>query len=368
MAAQPFKLNEPRTWLFSALLLAALFAFSPLICRGAVAAYTGYEAAALARPLITKALTSGVAYFLGDAIAQRFSPEKRVDRGRLARATLAGTVSHGPQLHYWTLILERYLPGGGMRALVGKIALDQTFFSLYINAAFCLLTEAVQRKPLGAALAKARAAAWPCLLAGWRFWPLAHVLTYSIVPLHLRVLWVDALEVVWVAILSTCVASSGDDSSSSESSATSATEASGGAALAAESAALLSEDTPPPVPVSATGGMPSSGSLRALFNSFDTDGSGSLSVDDLAAALEQGGKSVEDVAAVLTELDTNNDGVVSPEEFERIFELAPDKLSPVVRGLVGAWSKRIYGAISIDPECTSKFNCELPEVPSEVSQ
>lgn len=28
-------------------------------------------------------------------------------------------------------------------------------------------------------------------------------------PLHLRVLWVDVLEVVWVAILSTCVARRG---------------------------------------------------------------------------------------------------------------------------------------------------------------
>ena len=32
----------------------------------------------------------------------------------------------------------------------------QTLFSLYINAAFCVLTEALQRRPLRAALAKAR--------------------------------------------------------------------------------------------------------------------------------------------------------------------------------------------------------------------
>ncbi len=80
--------------------------------------------------------------------------------------------------------------------------------SLVAAAAFCILTEAIQRKPLGQALKKARAAALPCLFAGWRFWPAAHALTYSIVPLHLRVLWVDALEVAWVAILSTCVARS----------------------------------------------------------------------------------------------------------------------------------------------------------------
>ncbi len=192
-----------------------LLTFGAAIGRGLLGTYHAYEAAALARPLVTKAATSGVAYFLGDAVAQRFSPAK-FDRGRLTRATIAGTVSHGPQLHYWTLILERLLPGSGVRALLGKIALDQVFFSLYINAAFCMLTEAIQRKPLGKAWAKARAAAWPCLVAGWRFWPAAHALTYSIIPMHLRVLWVDALEVAWVAILSTCVARSGTDAEAAD--------------------------------------------------------------------------------------------------------------------------------------------------------
>ena len=51
-----------------------------------------------------------------------------------------------------------------------------------------------------------RAAAWPSLYSSWRFWPFVHALTYSIVPLHLRVLWVDVVEVAWVAILATCTA------------------------------------------------------------------------------------------------------------------------------------------------------------------
>jgi len=161
--------------------------------------FQAYEAAAISRPILTKGATSGVAYLAGDAIAQRLARTR--DTGRLARAGIAGAVSHGPQLHAWTMLLERCsLP------LVAKVALDQTIFSLYLNAAFCVCTESLQRRPLAFTLRKARAAAWPCLKAGWRFWPLAHAFTYSVVPLHLRVLWVDALEVGWVAILSTCVA------------------------------------------------------------------------------------------------------------------------------------------------------------------
>jgi protein Mpv17 len=132
--------------------------------------------------------------------------------------------------------------GGVVWSLPLKIFLDQTFFASYLNAAYCFCIEAMQRRPLreigrrevlparilppggllhacshpavpsmrGATPAlplQVRSSWWPSLKASWRFWPIAHAFTYSVVPLHLRVLWVDVLEIVWVAILSSCVAS-----------------------------------------------------------------------------------------------------------------------------------------------------------------
>lgn len=194
---------RPWRWLCVALLMLAVASrHLPLLCQRALAAYHGYERAAISLPLLTKSATSGVAYLLGDAIAQVAS-RTPLDRGRVVRAMIAGAVSHGPQLHYWTLLLDR-LPIN----LPTKIALDQTIFSLYLNGVFCVMTEAMQRRPLGLALRKARAAAWPCLSAGWRFWPAVHALTFTVIPFHLRVLWVDMLEVAWVSILSTNVARS----------------------------------------------------------------------------------------------------------------------------------------------------------------
>jgi hypothetical protein len=67
--------------------------------------YHAYEAAAIARPLITKSATSGVAYLLGDTIAQRQAGGP-LSRSRITRATIAGAISHGPQLHYWTVKLS----------------------------------------------------------------------------------------------------------------------------------------------------------------------------------------------------------------------------------------------------------------------
>jgi hypothetical protein len=44
------------------------------------------------------------------------------------------------------------------------------------------------------------------LSAGWRLWPFVHVITFSgLIPMQYKLLFVDAVEVVWVVILSTTV-------------------------------------------------------------------------------------------------------------------------------------------------------------------
>ncbi|KAL3906603.1 MAG: hypothetical protein SGPRY_010490, partial [Prymnesium sp.] len=146
-------------------LIAILFTLWPQVSSSAVWMYRSYEEAALARPIITKSVTSGVAYLLGDAIAQSVDGPG-IDRGRVVRSATAGLVSHGPQasapLHVWCLLLDRYCRfGGAPWALAVKIGLDQTLFASYINAAFCVVIETLRRQPPSAVLRKARRVAPP---------------------------------------------------------------------------------------------------------------------------------------------------------------------------------------------------------------
>lgn len=39
--------------------------------------------------------------------------------------------------------------------------------------------------------------------AGWKLWPFAHLVTYGVIPVEQRLLWVDCVELIWVTILST---------------------------------------------------------------------------------------------------------------------------------------------------------------------
>lgn len=174
--------------------------------------YQGYEAAALKTPILTKACTSGVAYLLGDSLAQLLSKRENFDFGRVARSTIAGFFSHGPQLHFWCMFLDKFV---GFRkrtylSLPFKILLDQTFFALYLNGAYCAIIETLKGSTRRSIWRRVRTAALPSLFSSWKFWPFVHLITYSIVPFHLRVLWVDVVEVVWVAILANCAAAAAE--------------------------------------------------------------------------------------------------------------------------------------------------------------
>ena len=43
----------------------------------------------------------------------------------------------------------------------------------------------------------------PLIMSGLKLWPLAHCVTYGLVPVENRLLWVDTVEILWVTILAT---------------------------------------------------------------------------------------------------------------------------------------------------------------------
>jgi protein Mpv17 len=76
-----------------------------------------YRKLVQANPVPDKAMTSGVAYALGDLLAQRFQGRSNatVDLKRVLRSGTAGFFVHGPLCHYWMLAADQYL----VRASVG---------------------------------------------------------------------------------------------------------------------------------------------------------------------------------------------------------------------------------------------------------
>ena len=56
----------------------------------------------------------------------------------------------------------------------------------------------------------------PLVVSGLKLWPLAHCITYGLIPVENRLLWVDLVEIVWVTILATQAAGSAENNEASE--------------------------------------------------------------------------------------------------------------------------------------------------------
>uniref|UniRef100_A0A0G4HTK6 Uncharacterized protein n=1 Tax=Chromera velia CCMP2878 TaxID=1169474 RepID=A0A0G4HTK6_9ALVE len=153
-----------------------------------------------------KALTSGAAYLLGDAIAQRLEKgrSRLIDPLRAFRSGLGGFLSHGPQCHFWMLWMESNLHfGGAWWNILVKIALDQTLFVMYMNCVYAFLIGALAGKPLTKVWRDVKGKAFHMLMEAWKFWPAIHLLTFSpLIPMDLKLLWVDVMEVIYVVLLS----------------------------------------------------------------------------------------------------------------------------------------------------------------------
>lgn len=181
-----------------------------------------YGNAVKASPLFVKACTSGVAYLLGDVVAQAYEGRRRVeylDLTRTARNSVTGFLLHGPMLHYWIEFLEGPVTQGYCGAvghldlipnsaeelglIVSKIVLDQTLFALALNTGYIFVLGVLVSRSLDEISTNVKDNLVSSVLSSWRFWPLVHLVSYSpIVAVDYKLLFIDVMEIFWVAILS----------------------------------------------------------------------------------------------------------------------------------------------------------------------
>ena len=90
-----------------------------------------------------------------------------------------------------------------------KIVVDQTVWGPIWNSLYILLIGFMRQESMGKMVDDVRSTTVPLFLDGLKLWPLAHCVTYGLVPVENRLLWVDMVEILWVSMLATKAASLG---------------------------------------------------------------------------------------------------------------------------------------------------------------
>ncbi|EYU26133.1 hypothetical protein ABFS82_08G108600 [Erythranthe guttata] len=167
--------------------------------------WNAYEETLKTHPVLSKMAISGIVYSMGDWIAQCYEgkPLFDIDRTRMFRSGLVGFTLHGSLSHYYYQFCEVLFPYKGWWVVPVKVAFDQTVWSAVWNSIYFVVLALLRLESPVVIFNELRATFWPMLTAGWKLWPFAHVITYGVVPVEQRLLWVDCIELIWVTILST---------------------------------------------------------------------------------------------------------------------------------------------------------------------
>ncbi|KAL9236390.1 hypothetical protein vseg_011068 [Gypsophila vaccaria] len=167
--------------------------------------WIAYEETLKTNPVFAKMVISGVVYSVGDWIAQCYEgkPLFDFDRARMIRSGLTGFALHGSLSHYYYEFCEELFPFRDWWAVPLKVAFDQTVWSAIWNSIYFTVLGFLRFESPVSILKELKATFFPMLTAGWKLWPFAHLVTYGLIPVEQRLLWVDCVELIWVTILST---------------------------------------------------------------------------------------------------------------------------------------------------------------------
>ncbi|PSR95675.1 Peroxisomal membrane protein [Actinidia chinensis var. chinensis] len=167
--------------------------------------WSAYEEALKTNPVLAKMMISGVVYSLGDWIAQcvEGKPLFEFDRTRMFRSGLVGFTLHGSLSHYYYQFCEELFPFHDWWVVPAKVVFDQTAWAAVWNSIYFTVLGFLRLESPVSIFTELTATFWPMLTAGWKLWPFAHLITYGVIPVEQRLLWVDCVELIWVTILST---------------------------------------------------------------------------------------------------------------------------------------------------------------------
>jgi hypothetical protein len=125
--------------------------------------------------------------------------------------TLSPTLSHllhpparARPGHLWYTALDRNVypdDPKSTKAVVTKTALDQLLWAPAFSCVFFFFIHALDGHP-AAALEAIRTKLGPMLLANYALWPLAHLVNFRFVPPSQRILYINAVQILWSAYLS----------------------------------------------------------------------------------------------------------------------------------------------------------------------
>lgn len=163
--------------------------------------WTVYSLKNRTHPLSTKASTSCFLVGTGDIFSQSFEGNHKLDVMRTSRMASWGFIV-APVGHGWYWLLDELVKIGGVRGLGLKLLLDQGVFTPPLTVVYFMYQHILRGDSFQESFAAVRRQLMPTLKVNWCYWSAAHVITFTLIPLEYRVLFVSFKNFLWAGFLS----------------------------------------------------------------------------------------------------------------------------------------------------------------------
>mmetsp|Transcript_72063 Transcript_72063/g.202227 ORF Transcript_72063/g.202227 Transcript_72063/m.202227 type:complete len:228 (-) Transcript_72063:151-834(-) len=179
-----------------------------LYVAGAQEAWTAYNDALQANPLLVKSVTAGVILGAADLAGQAFEQKenKAVDIARTARFAFFGLVLQAPWNHFYYMMLDGAIPPTPepWTATTGiKVVIDQFVQAPVFTVLIFAFLGFLEGKSAAAIKAQLDEDYVDTMFANWKLWIPATVINIAFIKPELRVLYDNLIFLVWTIYLST---------------------------------------------------------------------------------------------------------------------------------------------------------------------
>lgn len=155
------------------------------------------------RPILTKAVTSGIIYTAADFSSQAVSPQtsKPYDLVRTLRMAGIGLICVGPAMHFWFNTVSKVLPKRDIATTLMKIVMGQTLFGPAMTAGFFSVNAGFQGDNGAEIIARLKRDLVPTMISGVMYWPFCDFVTFKFIPVHLQPLVSNSFAYLWTVYL-----------------------------------------------------------------------------------------------------------------------------------------------------------------------
>ncbi|XP_053558188.1 peroxisomal membrane protein 2 [Bombina bombina] len=159
------------------------------------------------RPLLTKAVTSGILSALGNLQAQAISKRRKgqksssVDLIGPLRYAAYGFLFTGPLSHFFYLYLEQLIPSSLPLSGLRRLLLDRLIFAPAFLLLFFTVMNILEGKDLATLRQKLKDGYWRALKMNWKVWTPFQFINVTYIPVQFRVLFANVVAFFWYTYL-----------------------------------------------------------------------------------------------------------------------------------------------------------------------